>query len=889
MSSPPSDSLRLFELFDALADTDPATRAERLCALDAESPELAQRLRSMLEADGRKDGPFDLGVRSLVHALAAGGGEHVVASTASAGQQIGPYRLVRPLGAGGMGDVWLAQRDEAGFQQQVALKLLRTGRANEEATRRFMQERRILAELAHPSIARFIDGGITADGTPWCAMDYIHGVALDAWVRSRDIDRRARVRLIAEIAEAVGYAQSHLVVHRDLKPSNVLIDEDGRAHLLDFGIAKLLEGAPGIDGQTTGWFALSPAYAAPEQILGQRVSTATDVYALGVMLYELLTGVLPHTRDTQRIDELVRQAQEETIEPPARRLRRRESSGATTTSRATFARIDADLDTVVMTALQRDPARRYAGAGAFADDLRRWLDGRPVAARPDTSVYRMRKFVTRHRFAVGSASAVLLALIAGFGVALWQAGEARAQAARAEASAAEARRAITEAESMNLFISRRLVESTATNSAAGRDLTLAAWVSAALPKLDTELAHAPVARSTLRHTFGIALRELGDAEAALPVLQQSVAESLELDPEGIDVAISLHSLGATLNRLGRTAEARVALDRAVALLDAMAPTERVRTVRVQAQTTLLRIAASEGRHADMLAIAERNVAERGALFGPDDPRLAVDYNNLAAALARVGRVAEAEQAALRALELLNAGGNPPPARVALLEQALCGYAAQRGEWAASLAACGRAEALCSEALGPEHPSCSSIRITTLRARFQMGDVVTARNDYPEVRRTVLASTDLRDIVDVLRTGLHLALIEGDWPRLAMEAAALDAAVSGATSDSQIFGRGTADAYAALARWMTTSMPEARAAVLAAAEAMLADATDTPFNAAAGALAAEVALAATDPAAAAQWRARGIARLTTVMPAAEAEAVWQRWQPRVAVKPTAAAD
>jgi serine/threonine-protein kinase len=881
MNSPPADSARLFELFDALADIDPATRAARLAVLDAESPELARRLRSMLEADRRDEGPFDVGVRSLVHALAAGAEEPVVASAASAGQQIGPYRLLRSLGAGGMGDVWLAQRDGAGFSQQVALKLLRSGRANEEATRRFLQERRILAELAHPSIARFIDGGITADGTPWCAMEYIQGVVLDVWVRSHEVDRRARVRLIAEIAEAVGYAQSHLVVHRDLKPSNVLIDDEGRAHLLDFGIAKLLENAQVADGQTTGWFALSPAYAAPEQILGERVSTATDVYALGVMLYELLTGMLPHTRDPRRLDELVRQAGEETIESPARRLRRRESTDPATTARTTFARIDADLDTVVMTALQRDPARRYAGASAFADDLRRWLDGRPVAARPDTSAYRMRKFVSRHRFAVGSASGVLLALIAGFGVALWQAREARAQAARAEAAAAEARRATAEAESMNRFISRRLVESTATNSAAGRDLTLAAWVMAALPKLDAELGDAPVAQTTLRHTFGIALRELGEVEAALPMLQRSADESIALDPDGVDTGISLHSLAKTLNDLGRTTEAREVLDRALGVLDALEPTAYIRGVRVQARTTLLRIAASEGRNADMLAIAERNLEDRQALYGADDPRLAVDYNNLSAALARNGRRAEAEQALRRTLELLLAGDNPPPARLALIEQALCGFASQRADWAASRNACARAEALCMGALGAAHPSCISVRVTRLRTEFQRGEAGAAASAYPEARRETLAASDPRDKTELLRIGLHLALLDRDWTRLAAESAALGAALADTAAAKDADSRDTAAAFAALARWQTTRAPEALPAVLAAAETLMANEAISGFNAAAGALAAQVALEATDPAAASDWRARGIARLARAMPVAEAEALWQRWQPREA--------
>jgi len=886
MSFPQTDPARLFAAFDELVDLDAPLRDARLAGLDADDPELARALRQMLQADRMQAGSLEAGVRTLVHALAAGTGDSEPRpNTRFAGQQIGPYQLVRPLGAGGMGEVWLAQRDGGGFQQQVALKLLRGSRGGSEAVRRFLQERRILADLSHPSIARFIDGGIDADGSPWYAMEHIVGMPLDEHARRRAGDARARVRLILEIANAVAYAQAHLVIHRDLKPSNVLVDAEGRVHLLDFGIAKLIEASHGADGATTGWLAMSPAYAAPEQILGQSVSTATDVYALGSMLYELLTGSLPHVRNAQSLEQMVQQAREETIEAPAHRLRRRGNQDtASADTKTSLLRIDLDLDTIVVTALQRDPQRRYAGAAPFADDLTRWLDGRPIAARPDTSAYRMRKFVGRHRLAVGSASAVLLALIAGFGVALWQAHEARTQARLAAASAAEARRAVHETESMNQFLSNQLTNAIPTISGAGRELTMMAWVTAALTQLDTELRDAPLARATLRHQFGLALRELGNPEASLGLLEQALAEHRTLGPTSLNTAVALHSFGATHYDLGRVAEARAEVTAAIATFDALPVNEHVRVARLRALTTLLRIEGSEGRYAQMLAIAERNIVERGALFGPNDPRLAVDYNNLSAALVRVGRLGDAETALRKSLALLLAGPNPPPARVAMIEQSICAQANQRAQWSGALEACASALARCEGALGADHEDCISIRVSQLRTYLAMGEETTARRMYPGVRSLVFAGTDRTDQAELLRTAIRLSIIDADWAAVRSDAASLLTLVPPVPASARSPDRQLAAAYAALGTWMSNGPDGARVDALRAADALLAEEAISATVAASAALVAAIALDRHgDAGAAASYRERGIAEFTRNMPAAEAEALWQRSLPRTAAQ------
>jgi serine/threonine-protein kinase len=449
---------RLLSLFDELVALDAASRAQRLSALRAGDAVLADALSAMLAADDAQDGVLDRGMAAMAATIAESLSAPEGLPASAAGRRVGPFTLERLLGRGGMGEVWLASRDEGGFRQQVALKLLRRGMESEDLRRRFVRERRILAELSHPGIARFIDGGVGEDGAPWYAMEYVDGVPVTEDARTRGLDVRARIERVAAVAEAVAFAQNRLVVHRDLKPSNILVDERGHVRLLDFGIAKLLDEAPDAGATATGVRAMSPAYAAPEQILDQPVSAATDVYSLGVVLYELLTGMLPHERADATLETLAERVRNEAPERPSARLRRADATTTTTlggdaTTAQRFARVvSGELDTIVLTALRREPERRYASAAAFADDLRRWLDGRPVAAQPDTASYRVRKFVSRHRLAVGSASAVLLALVAGFGTALWQASVARREAARAEAQTVRARAEATKATAIKDFL-----------------------------------------------------------------------------------------------------------------------------------------------------------------------------------------------------------------------------------------------------------------------------------------------------------------------------------------------------------------------------------------------------------------------------------------------------
>ena len=374
------------------------------------------------------------------------------AVAALVGRRIGRFRLVDLLGEGGMGAVYLAERDDAQFAHRVAIKILRHATGSPEAIARFRDERQILAALEHPNIVRLLDGGSTDDGLPYLVMEHIEGQAITRYAEQRELGLRARVELVRRVCGALQYAHQNLVVHRDIKPSNILVDGDGAPKILDFGIAKLLAPVDSFEREArtrTGFAMFTPEYASPEQARGDAVSTATDVYSVGAVLYELVTGQSPHRAADSRL-EMLRVICE--VDPPRPSTlgaggRRRELAG--------------DLDNIILKALHKEPARRYASMEQLSDDLGRWLDGLPVAARTATMGYRARKFVRRNKGVVVAATLVAATLIGATGVSLRQARRADEQAARAEAERAnaEAERANAESERARALDAARLAQS----------------------------------------------------------------------------------------------------------------------------------------------------------------------------------------------------------------------------------------------------------------------------------------------------------------------------------------------------------------------------------------------------------------------------------------------
>jgi len=346
------------------------------------------------------------------------------------GRRVGPYRVIREIGRGGMGAVYLAERADGQYHQRVALKLIKRGMDTEQVLARFRAERQILASLDHPNIARLLDGGSTGQGVPFFAMEYIEGEPIDVYAARRGLSIEDRLRLFLAVCSAVSYAHQHLVVHRDIKPLNILVTPDGVPKLLDFGIAKVLQDGPEETSTVTGMRLLTPEYASPEQVEGRHATTVSDVYALGVVLYELLTGRLPYrfrSRAPLDIVEAVR-----TTDP--------ERPSAVGGSEKLRRRLRGDLDTILLTALRKEPDRRYPSVEQLATDVRRHLDGLPVRARPDTFGYRAGKFVRRNRVPVAAGALVVLALVGGTVATAYQAREARAAQARAEHRLADVRK-----------------------------------------------------------------------------------------------------------------------------------------------------------------------------------------------------------------------------------------------------------------------------------------------------------------------------------------------------------------------------------------------------------------------------------------------------------------
>ena len=335
-----------------------------------------------------------------------------------AGTQIGRYRLIRQVGAGGMGEVYLAHRERE-FQQRVAVKLVRQGAANPEVIRRFLIERQTLASLKHPNIVKLSDGGATADGTPYLVVDYVDGVPIDAYCDRHRLSMRQRLRLFVDVCDAVAYAHRCLVVHCDLKPANILVTESGQPMLLDFGIAKLLDPiAAGIteDAAKTRQRAFTIEFASPEQLSGQPVTTSTDIYALGVILYGLLTGRTPYRTTPESLAGWIRAVCQEDPEAPSTLV-----AGAAADPKQAPRQLAGDVDAIVLKALRKKPQDRYASVAALAEDIRRYLGGDPVLARRNTAGYVLRKFVDKHKLGVGASALMLVALAAGVVATLWQA------------------------------------------------------------------------------------------------------------------------------------------------------------------------------------------------------------------------------------------------------------------------------------------------------------------------------------------------------------------------------------------------------------------------------------------------------------------------------------
>jgi serine/threonine-protein kinase len=527
------DRRRVFDLFDRAAELPEAARTDWLmiaCDGDTETLEEVERL---LRADARSGRFMERPPAAVASAI-----ESVVEAQPT---QFGPYRVLKRIGAGGMGEVWLAERSDGEFEQRVAIKQL--AYPTPGLLQRFRQERQILARLEHPNIARLIDGGVGPDGTPYLAMEYVEGVPITEFAREHALDVPGVLRLLLRVCEAVQFAHQNLVVHRDLKPSNIFVSADGSPKLLDFGIAKVLS-TTDVDAPTqTVARLLTPDYAAPEQFRGAAVTTSIDVYALGVVLYELLAGDRPERGHPPG-----------TADPPPPSA----AVDRTTVGMAARRReLRGDLDRIALTALARDPLRRYASAEALASDIRRYLDGRPIAARGDRMGYRLMKFARRHRYALAAAVLVFAIFVAATFVSLRQAHEARAQAQRAQA---------VQEFLADIF---RANSSSQDNPVAARETTARELLDIGSKKIETSMNLAPEAKLGVLQLMSAMYDDLSMDDQAVQLRRQAVAVARELygndseqvASELIELAGSLHASSSVSERDKTLAEAESVLDR----------------------------------------------------------------------------------------------------------------------------------------------------------------------------------------------------------------------------------------------------------------------------------------------------------------------------------------
>lgn len=593
---------RLQELFDGLVAQSPEQRAEWLAAIDADEA-LKREALALVETEQRDDD----GVTGHLRAATMRS-----ASMQRHDRDLGAYRLLEEIGSGGMGTVFLAERIDQAFSQRVAIKLLR-GIPTLESAARMRRERQILADLGHPHIARLLDGGSTADGQPYLVMEYVDGVPLDEFCEGRDLPLAARLELIRKICAAVQYAHQRLIIHRDLKPANVLVRADGEPVLLDFGIAKLLAEA-GQEAEQTGlpWF--TPAYASPEQRRQERVSTATDVHGLGVLLHEVLTGVAP----TPGVDGR--------LPPP---------------SRVAGHRIDRELDLIVAKATQPEPERRYVSAAALAEDLQRYQRGWPVHAAPDRLRYRVGKFVGRHRF----ATAAVLAGVALATLFTWRLTRERDRALHAEAVAQQqSATAESVVEYLVALFRSASPEVIGTALIAPRDL-----VDRGRKEIETRLADAPQQRARLLGAFGQIYNELGlpDASAA------SFADAAAIEAEHgtpRQRAAYLADQGYALNIAERSLAAAAVLREAEALLGEVEADERA--LAAELLGTLGIALARNGDIDAGSATARRALAYAAQSDGEDSVAYAQGLSSLAETELRANRLADAEAASLKSLEIM---------------------------------------------------------------------------------------------------------------------------------------------------------------------------------------------------------------------------------------------
>ena len=677
--------------------------------------------------------------------------------------QIGPYQTVRQLGYGGMGTVFLAERIDGQFERQVALKLIKQGPYSKAVESRFLHERQILARLQHPNIAQLYDGGVTADGRPYFVMEYVRGQAITDYCKAHQLAIKERLALFLQVCDALQYAHQNLVVHRDVKPSNILVTEAGVVKLLDFGIAKVLSGAG--EGAITqlGLPALTPDYAAPEQVEGGAITTATDVYSLGVLLYELLSGQRPYRVEGVSMSEWVRVICETEPPPPSLMVAQKHDAAGTETAQALGLQraLSGDLDTILLKTLRKQPERRYSSIEALARDVRRYLDGLPILARRDTLGYRLGKFALRHRLGVG-ALVLVVVLVSGF---TWRTVVERN---RAQVSAAQANEVSDFL--VDLFA---MSDPLSIDEVRGDTTAVRVFLERGASQIEALSGQAEV-QAMLRGVLGRVYKGLGEYEEAEHFLRVALEQRQALYGEqSLEVAEGMYDLGqllriwsgaASRNREGNVyGEAEDLFRSALALRKAQLGEEHVTVA--ETLNNLAVILREQGNYAESEAMFREVLVLWKKSVGDEDRFTATVRNNLAAVLREQGNYAESEAMFREALVLWrkSVGNEHPEIAVGLENLANVQY--RQGHYAEAEATHREVLVLRKKLLGPEHSEVASSLNNLALVLSEQGHYAEAEAMFREAlvlwRKTLgdehfNIAASLNNLAEALREQGHLA-------------------------------------------------------------------------------------------------------------------------------------
>ncbi|GHC03410.1 serine/threonine-protein kinase [Thermomonas carbonis] len=718
---------RALAIFDAVAELDPAQRANALDAMCAGDDALRARVQALLDADAHATEPFAGDASAWSSALA---NEHADADHAI-GRSIGAWKVVGTIGRGGMGAVHAVERSDGAYTQQAALKLIRAGADSPAARERFLRERQILAGLQHPNIATLLDGGISADREPYFVMERVDGEPIDRWCDARGLGLRERVVLFLQVLDAVRYAHRNLVVHRDLKPSNLLVDGDGRVKLLDFGIAKQLENT---DVTATHDRALTFEYASPEQLHDAPITTATDLWQLGVVLHRLLSGSHPFglTRDTpvaKQLQQLEREPEPLTrsaAQASAEQAALRGGMSPASLSRA----LRGNLAEIVQACLRRDPDDRYASADALVNDLKAWLDDRPISAVPLSRGARGALWLRRNRVLAASIAAVAIALLAGTGIALWQASEARDQARIAQRESANSRASLS-------FLADTLAGA-APDQTLDSKFSLRHLLVHARKQLDArDATMEPAVRRPIQRVLGTLYGMMGDAEASRILLEAGLKDA---QPRSRDEAIALAddyaNYSAVLGALEQGTQSLAAAERAAGLRKRFAADDPKQ--QVIAYSELAYAYFRTGDLAKAEATWMQGIALAKTLRDPPVDEVLVLYNQLSIKLSLGGEGPRGLQLAKEGLAFADRHGVPAisPQRMPLL-RALSDAQAITGDATAAEKSIRQAIAIHEKTIDEDNASLGT-------AYNSLGLVLIDLGNYRQATEAMLRANALQD-------------------------------------------------------------------------------------------------------------------------------------------------